>query len=452
MTFALGRPMRLRAGALFASTVLLLACGTAPDDPPPDGGLRPDGGVPQDGGARDAGTCPAPWPDTSIDGPRDDEVLALAIDGASRLVVAGYRGGGNLGRLMPDGDANAFVSWWSPDGAQLAEVSFATHGADVVEAINVGDDDLVRIAGRTTGGLFSPTPGGQYDLFFAAVHPEAPVPHFGLQIGDAHPLHPRGLLVEGAQWIATGFTDIYVPTNYVEDWEDPFIARATFDGARLVDGRFERWPSPITDVMQGAVHTGDDTGDLIVTYFAQVGARRGAWLERVTADGTHRWRTHVSNTGFDSSVAVLLDGQGHVDLVGTTFGVIGERSYGQQDVYVASVRLDDGSVRHVMQVGSEESDWVTAAVRGPDGALYVTGQTFGAWYGAPLPEEAVAAFVVRIADGVATSAWQSAPTMEPMLPQAIVIDACDRVLIGGYETNDGHRAGFVRAVELSRWP
>lgn len=441
---------------MLAAAAACFACGDdrAPiEDPGPDAG-RPDiggdAGVPPD-------DCREDWPGLRIGTALDDEVHALALDGAGRLAVGGFRGGrSDVARLSPIGDATGFVDWHDTAGDLVASASVETDQADVIEDLISGPDDRLFAVGRTLGSLPGFQSGGQYDLFFAVLHPEQAGPLHATQLGGPHPEHPRRLFVAGDRWVAAGFTDVYVPTNYVEDWEDPLLAGATLGAFGFTGTSTVRRASPETDFMHGIVAMEDGSGDILVAYHSTAGSSRGTWVMRVDRSGSNVWATRLSRTGFDSAVALVPDSDGNVRVVGSSFEMLGPIAYGQMDVYVASLRMSDGQVQWTTQVGTSETDWVHDAVAGPEGELYVTGETSGSFFDEAPPDGTATAFAIRVdTDGTPAAAWQKS-SGERDVGLTVILDTCGRLLVGGYSTgaivdgtpSAGGRDGFVVQAKL----
>lgn len=420
-----------------------------------DGGHALDGGFPFDGGGPPPG-CEARWPGVRFGTAGDDAVHALAVDGEGRVIVGGFeRGERGEGQLAPSGDAAAFVSWLGLDGNTLGSAQIDTPSADVIEDLVAGEDGWVRAVGRTLGALPGATSGGQYDAFFAKFRFGEGGPVHHIQLGGPQPEHPRRLAVVGDSWFAVGYTDIYVPSNYVEEWEDPLFATVSFGPAGFSEGSLSRWSTPETDFSQDILPVGDGTGDLLITYHGTVGGRRGAWLVRRSPAGEERWRARLTATGYDSAVAVLPGPDRHVRVIGSTFAPVGPVAYGEMDVFVADVRLADGLVAGIVQSGGPGADWVHDAVAGPDGSVYVAGETDRDFISGEPTD--ISAFVLQVGgDGEPIAVWQGdAPGYDAAL--TVAVDGCGRVLVGGWTEGSlnpgvpsaGHRDGFVVEAVLT---
>lgn len=445
----------VKVAARYAVSLSIVLAGCGADAPGADAGF--DGGADAglDGGAGplpDAGAvCSEPWPDLQWGTALDDEVSALAVDDAGRLFVAGFeRGRVDGSRLEPMGDAVGVVSWWDPSGAPLGAARADTPSADVIEDVLPTGSGQALVLGRTLGTFAGQTAGGQYDAFLATLTLGDGELRGLVQIGGRHPEHPRRLVRSGDRWAAVGYTDVYVPTNFVEDFEDPLVITGRWAAGALEDAEAARWPSVETDFAQAGQLLDDGSDDLVVAHHSTAGPDRGAWLRRRRTDGTDAWATRLTTTGFDSAMVVLPAGDSEsVWLFGSTFAALGDRAYGQLDAYAARERLSDGVVLEALQAGTSESDWVLGAARASDGTLYVVGETGGSFTGGGVAEGEAQAFAIRwAADGQWSGSWQrDTPGLD--VARAVVVDACGRVLVGGYSTGPiaggalGGRDAFV---------
>lgn len=404
------------------------------DSGPADGG--PADGGPADGGPADGGPgpgrpCDRPFPTQVLGTPLDDAVNTLTLDHEGRIVVGGYRGGlAHQATLSPIGSATGFVSWLEPDGREAASATLETPDADVVEDLAVLEGGRVLALGRTLGTLPGQARGGQYDLVFAVFEPGRASPIDAIQLGDRYPEHPRRLALGPDGPLAVGYTDVYVPTNYVEAMEEPLVQRARWEEGRLRPGEAYRGATGATDFYQDARFAGDGTDDLLVAYQMTAGSRRGAWLLRVTPEGREVWGTRISRSGYDSAMVLLPAADGLMRVVGSTFEILGESAYGQQDVYVLTARISDGAIVGAAQYGTSETDWVWDAALGPDGDIHLVGETLGSFDGASPAPGFFRAFAMRLDPAGAPRGVFIAGASESVA-RAVAVDTCGRALVGG---------------------
>ncbi len=396
--------------------------------------------------------CAGAWGALQWGGALDDEVRGLAVDHAGRVLVAGYRGGRvGVANDGPVGDATGFVRWVSVDG-EVAEVTLQTPATDIVEAVTQAPDGTVWFAGRTRGALAGAAPQGSFDLVLGRARPGDPMQAW--PFGTARPEVPRRVVFDPlGRVVVAGFDEVYIPTNFVEAWENPWVAAFTPpdpDGPPVQVYR-TLLDSPQSDFGNGLAVTADGSAWLAGTNTA--GPSAGGFLAQLDGDGVVVREHTVARSPFDHLAAVAVAADGDLLVAGTTAGRLGEAQHGGQDAFVARLDPETLAPRWVRQVGGPESDWVTDLAVGPAGEVVVVAETLGvAVPGATLrgPSD-VFAFAVD-ADGAVLWAgqWGSDGLDQPT---AVAWDACG-VVVGGATTGSlvpgqasgGRRDAFVLRV------
>lgn len=475
--FALGPTVTRSTLALLA--LAALACGTdhAPDRPraPEDAGSfdadHPDAEV-SDAGSPDAApppSCAVPWRDVQLGTSASDEALALVTWGDT-VVVGGYLGGRARGAsIIPAGDSRGFVAGFDLAGRERWRQVIDTPGSDTVEALLVGPAaqpaEGLWVAGRTTGTLPGQRSAGQFDLFVAWLSPTS---GFGpaVQAGNDGPQHPRRMTWGGSdQLLVAGYDEAFIPSNYVERWEDPFFARFVIErdaeAPRAVLSTFATLGTSWTDFGWGlgALTTGapeSDEGDVILSG----GGARGPFVQRLGRDGEPRWSAPLLRSALDAVTVVLTSTSGRLWVAGSAFARYGEVAYGEQDAFLLELDPATGQTLSATQVGTAQSEWVEDGVMDADGNVYLAGDTLGSFFGAPAGDHDL--FVVKLGpDGQPLAAWSGGTPADDHLA-AITLDACGRVLIAGYTEgalvpgstsgDSGDRDAFIIAPELTPWP
>jgi hypothetical protein len=122
---------------------------------------------------------------TFIGGNSDDGAVALALDGAGRIHIAGYSfsedfpvtNGSNHG-----GNMDAFIALFDPEGCELIySTRLAGAGEEAAHALGLGPDGDIIVAGYTAsrdfptveGAWSKANRGGTYDAFIARLRPGA---------------------------------------------------------------------------------------------------------------------------------------------------------------------------------------------------------------------------------------------------------------------------------------
>jgi hypothetical protein len=423
-------------GSIAVVCLFLCACGArslpiaVPDAGGPEGDA-PDGGTTNPDGGTIA--CGTPWPgDRQFGSALADEALALAIGPNGDVHVGGYEQGINgASGIEPSGNARGFLLELSANGDEVRKRVFATAGTTTVEALAISGPDAL-VVGRTTGRLGSWNPAGQFDAFLARAPLDGAAPTVLWQGGTERPEHPHNVAVgPGGQVFAAGWIDRYVPSNYVERWDDEltFSLRLAAAGAELLwlrSGTLD-----VVDTGWGVAADPDRAGGYAVTGVVAAGSSRGPYVRLVAPDGTEAWSRILTPVGLDNAGGVAFAPDGNVLVAGSTFTTLFGKPYGQQDVYVAKLDRDTGATLWSLQYGSTESDWVKAMAVDSRGTIVVAGETLGDFTGTTPPAGDYDVFALLVsADGAVLGTWQRGSPADDQL-HAVAFDSCSRALVGG---------------------
>lgn len=392
-------------------------------------------------------------------GSADDEVLALALLDDGTIAVAGYENGAAGGRLEPEGDSRAFISFHRPDGSTIREKLIDTAGSDVIDVLLPDPEsrDLFAV-GRTTGALGGASNAGQFDLFAAVIDPRGERADHFAQLGTLYPQHPRRVKQDarGGLLIA-GNDDLYVPSNYVDRWSDPLLVR--FDVARGSGGTELSYDWYRTrDTLYGDSYSGvaDEGSTKSIFVAGNVETGPGAFVEKRDEFDRVLWSAVISPHGIDAATDLEVAPDGNLLVTGATFLKVGEYQFGQQDVFVVKIDAGSGAVLWSAQVGSGDADYPFDMVVDARGHIFVTGETVGAFGGG----EYYGSFDVFVAELDETGRWIKSfqwGTEEEERATAIALDGKQRVLIGGYSYGQiapgmergGRRDAFVVEAKLT---
>lgn len=406
---------------------------------------------------------------------QNDEATDVIMATNGQLWVAGYENG-RLGATSvdPSGDTTGVIySFYDDTGGfrRNSSSSFrlgAGNGVtEVIEAISlVPNQSDIYMTGRTTGSVSSTISGcqstanaGQFDAFVGWVSGlNSSAPRCLKQFGTARPQHPRRLSVSGSgQLTIAGYDDIYIPTNYVEAWEDPFIMRAQRQGNSLnaVTGWPLQYGTSGADVLLGMTSGSQLDAPIYITTSTASGAGRGVAVRKLRVDKSVEWSSPVSAIGFDVGAAVHEMPDGRVLFVGSTYGILGESSAGEQDV-VLRMLTPEGLIEWTRQYGSTASDLATdVAVDPVDGSIYIVGETLGSFDPQVINDgDQADVFITKLdRDGNSPRTFQlGGPGDEH--PSSITVGPSGNVYVAGYTTaqlfsdkpHRGQRDGFVLRV------
>ncbi len=373
----------------------------------------------------------------------DDEALGLVASRSGPLYVTGYRAGTlGVSNLGPVGDAKGYVRKLSVDGAVEWETALDTSATDIVEAVVEDGAGRVHVAGRTTGAFTGATQAGQFDAFVATLAADGRISAVR-QFGDERPQHPRRLALAGPRLLLAGFDDVFVPTNYVEDWENWFVAEHAADGLtqtfwRPVRTAFPDLASALAVDPEGAVYVaGSSSG----------GDQPGIWVRKLDVRGDEIWGVRLSSVGIDTAAGVAFGADGSVLIGGTRFG--------NSSPVVYSLDRASGAKRWAAEAPRElTATAVTDMAVDASGNVYLTGSTATAVSPAWTNRGVYDPYVLRFAPaGALTATWQGGSAADDE-PTAIALDSCGRVLIAGWtdgalaQTRQGRRDAFLVSVDL----
>ncbi|MDX2091411.1 MAG: hypothetical protein SFX73_26360 [Kofleriaceae bacterium] len=430
------------AGSGILVVCALSACGdNLPGAPHASFDAARDDDVPPEG--------PFTWAGGVIGGGAADEVLDLELV-RETLYVAGYRDGiVGVTNLEPSGDAEGFLLALAPDGSERWTRMFDTDGAETVDAIHVGATDLVLV-GRTSGAFPGFTNNGQVDAFVVRAQLDAASTPTLVQFGDARPQHMVAIARETSGVVhVAGYDDAFVENQAVTAFENPIATHLSPSLAVVSYRRDDR--SASSDWHYALVPAGSP-GEIIVGGGLFAGAGRGPFVRRYAADGAEVWNLQLGVSGSDTVTALRMHADGKLYVAGSTFEQIGDRSYGDQDLFVAVVDPATGVVERAMQAGSSSSDYPRDLVIAPDGTIFVVGETLGSLPGATLAGDYDLAIVRFATDGTWTGSWQRGTGDDETINAATL--APDALYIAGRQLasnvpghpSAGGRDGFVLRV------
>jgi hypothetical protein len=419
------------------------------------------------GGGGDAGSSPPAQPLACLELPLISwhaSATAAAdwndvlVDRRNRIWLAGWAEG-EVGRerLDPSGNSRAVVRQLDTDGRILwdSRHEFDSPGTDVAEALALGADGRVHVAGRTTGTLDGRANAGQFDAFVAWADAASLVTSPGttwqrLQTGTERPEHPRRLLVaaNGDLHLA-GWDDEFVPTNYVAAWQDPIAIQFRRQGDGFVQAWRHQGASEVPDVADGLAV--DAAGHTYLGGSVHSGAQRGMFLRKLDAGGRALWTARYSSLPVDHIVAVQLLPDGTLLVAGSVYGSFrGNVASGEQDVFIARVAADDGRVLASWQYGSAASEWLTDMKLDAQGRVLLLGETDGSMVPGQANAGAADLFMLQLdADGrvLARTQWGTANDEQA---RRLAADSCGRVVATGASSREG-AAGVQRAGVLWFW-
>src|SRR5947207_15093577 len=264
-----------------------------------------------------------------------DKGTAIAVDGASTVLVTGYLNGTvnfGLGTITSAGGPDVFLVKYTPEGAPLWAKRFGGSGFDVAHGIAVDGGGNVAVTGdfQNTAdfgtGLLQ-TAGGR-DIFLAEYSPDG-APLWSRSFGGTSEDGATSVALDGSgNVIVTGsFTGaVDFGGGLLPDLGggDIFLAKYSPSGAHLWSKRFGGGGSLGE---QAAGVTADGAGNVILTGAILDSVSFGGpvlwsdqtydiYVAKFTAAGAYLWSRRAGEGYDDSGLAVAADGSGNALVAG----------------------------------------------------------------------------------------------------------------------------------------
>lgn len=380
----------------------------------------------------------------------------VLIDAKQRVWLAGYADGTlGAGAVDPGGNSRAVVRQLAPDGRVLWDSAalFDTPSTDVAEALAITGQGMV-VAGRTTGVLAGGINAGQFDTFVALgdLAPGA-APWTLFQTGNAAPQRPLRVAATAAgEIIVAGQDDLFVPTNHVQAWPDPFVLRLhRKPGGGTAAPLQLRWQhqygSPSTELTWGLAVPAETVAGSGATYFSftvSSGSGSGMHVRKLNADGQVLWTERYSALGLDNIVALRPLPDGSLWMAGTVNGPFdGNAGHGMSDVFLARIDGDSGRVLHSWQFGTADAEGLTDMAIDARGNFMLFGETLGSWVAGQPSAGQTDLFLMQVSPSGQRLAVRQWGTAADEAARRVAVDACGNALAVASSTTNGQRAGLL---------
>lgn len=384
------------------------------------------------------------------------EVTDILITEETSIYVSGYIKG-NLGQtnIEPSGNA-AGVVYKLQAKSVLNEATpifvLDTHGTDVIESLAFNQrDKRIYFSGRTTGAIEGNVNQGQFDLLFGIVT-ESFEQMIAYQFGSPSPQRTVSLVfTRNDDAVIIGYDDIYVPSNYVEAWSDPYILSLT----PTSDGYQRSWgikyATAADDVILDAAVDVQGTDNITVVGSVFGGEDKGAFVASYQSDATSLWRKRQTTHATDSLAAIKIKANGNILIAGTSSTQVGDQVLGGQDIFLREIDAQTGDTLWTHQYGTEYSDQLVDMALDAQEYIYLTGNVFIP--GATSETESQEIILLKLnADGsqISTKRWQS-PTGHANAT-SLAVNNQETVFIGGYteDVANKRRHGIVLTFDSNK--
>ena len=131
------------------------------------------------------------------------------------------------------------------------------------------------------------------------------------------------------------------------------------------------------DLLKGVT---DHLGNLYVTGYSEVNGEqhknKDILVVKISGDGEIVWQKQFGTENDDQGVDIDISGNGDIYVIGQTKGLMGEKSYGDDDCII--LRLDnEGSQIKAVQIGTPATDIGSGIFIKNDSTIYICGSTAG---------------------------------------------------------------------------
>ena len=304
--------------------------------------------------------------------------LTTGTDGAIYLSGSTY---GNLDGQTNSGGYDAFITKYLPDGAKSWTKLLGSNSDDFASALTTGTDGSIYIIGTTLtlGSFDGQTSINSPEAFITKYLPDGTkswTKLLGSNSSDYASALTTGtdgaIYVSGKTWGSfdgqtnSGLTDAFI-TKYMPD--------GTKSWTKFLGSNAYEWTSALTTGTDGAIYiSGFTNGNL------DGQASNGsydAFVTKYLPDGTKSWTKLLGTSGDEHAYALTTGTDGAIYVGGSTSGNLdGQTNSGGLDAFITKY-MPDGTKSWTKLLGSNFSNDAYALTTGTDGAIYVSGYTYG---------------------------------------------------------------------------
>jgi uncharacterized delta-60 repeat protein len=193
--------------------------------------------------------------------PSGDNARALTagLDGA--IYVSGYTGG-SLDGQNPNGNGDAFLTKFNPDGTKVWTKLMGTNSEDIAYALTTGLDGAIYVSGYTLGSLDISTHGqtnsGELDAFLTKFNPDGTKVWTRL-LGSSYSELARALTtgLDGSIYVS-GWTDGSLDGQIISGRHDAFVTKFNPDGTKawtkLMGTSGDEFSTALTTGLDGSIY------------------------------------------------------------------------------------------------------------------------------------------------------------------------------------------------------
>jgi len=421
-----------------------------------------------------------------LGGSGDDQVLAIATDGAGNAYVAGPTTSAafptTAGAFQPirPGGTDTFVTKLDPSGSVLVYSTYlgGSLGSEYTYALKVDNQGHAYVTGSTSSidfpttlGVVDPVPGPATDGFVTKLSPSGSSLIYSTFLGGSSSDIPQSIAIDGAGQVSvTGYTfSLDFPTtlgafdttfNGVSSNEDAFVTKLNATASGFIYSTFlggsgrDLGTGLALDSSGNTYVTGYTTSTNLPTTFGAfdrfLGGTGDSFVTKLNATGSGIvYSTYLGGSGSDVGLGVAVDAAAQAYVVGYTgafdFPVTGsafDRVFsGGVDVFVTKLTASGAGLSYSTFLGGSGFDVGFGIAVDGLGQAYVTGHTnsstfpttFGAFdtsYGGGGPSDA---FMTKLSASGSTLSYSTfvGGNSSNDEGRGIVIDVAGKVYVGG---------------------
>jgi len=307
-----------------------------------------------------------------------DLAYALTTGNDGAIYVSGHTNG-DLDGQTNNGNFDAFITKYNPDGTKVWTKLLGTSGDDEAYALTTGNDGAIYVSGNTTGNLDGQTNNGNFDAFITKYNPNGTKVWTKL-LGTSGYDYANALTTgnDGAIYVS-GFTTGNLDGQTNSGYSDTFITKYNSDGTKVwtkLLGTSGYDPAyDLTTGKDGAIYVSGSTGGNLDGQTNN--GYDDAFIAKYNPDGTKVWTKLLGTSYLDAAFALTTGNDGAIYVSGYAGSNLdGQTNSGYHNAFITKYN-PDGTKVWTKFLGTGGYDQAFALTTGKDGAIYVSGDTQG---------------------------------------------------------------------------
>ncbi|WP_168205166.1 SBBP repeat-containing protein [Bythopirellula goksoeyrii] len=261
-----------------------------------------------------------------------DVSYGVYADGLGYVYATGITGGDLNG--TNSGKFDAFLRKYDAAGNLLWTRQYGSSESDYAYGVSADALGNVYVSGDTFGDLGGIN-AGDTDAY-VIMYDAAGNLQWTRQLGTTEADLGHGVSADGAGNVfLAGSTQGDLARTNAGSFGDGFVSKFDINGTELWTEQFgtsasEAVFSASADALGNVYVGGNTAGSLAAPNAGSI----DTFVSKFDSTGTHIWSGQVGSSSYDSFYALSADGLGNVYLSGQTPGILGNASYGSQDIYL----------------------------------------------------------------------------------------------------------------------